>query len=194
MFLLNMHRETNCSHNPAGPPREIEVFVPNPPPPPHPPKQLALLNSDFSRYARSSHGWLNPGLLQRKDMLRFSLNWADFMFQGVQAPMAPWVGAKSLGLPFLAVDEIQPDKADPWFPALVRASPAHPADGDRPCSPSSAPRSARPVLSGMWITRYQWKHHASWLPAEVIYLLEMSAGLFPAPPRPPFPSSSPVLT
>lgn len=28
MFLLNMHRETNCSHNPTGPPREIEVFIP----------------------------------------------------------------------------------------------------------------------------------------------------------------------
>lgn len=28
MFLLNMHRETNCTHNPTGPPREIEVFIP----------------------------------------------------------------------------------------------------------------------------------------------------------------------
>lgn len=27
MFLLNTHRETNCSHNPTGPPREIEVLI-----------------------------------------------------------------------------------------------------------------------------------------------------------------------
>ena len=93
-------------------------------------KQLALPNADFSGYARSSHGWLNPGILQRKDMLPFSLNWADFVFQGAQEPMAPWVEMKSLGLPFLAVDEIRPDKADPQFPALSGASPAHPKDGD----------------------------------------------------------------
>lgn len=122
---------------------------------------------------------MNPGLLQHKDMLRFSLNWADFMFQGAQAPMALWVGAKSLGLPFLAVDEIQPDKADPWFPALLRASPAHPADGDSVLLAFLRTPLCETCVSSMWITRYEWKHHASWLPAEVIYLLEMSAGLFP---------------
>ena len=101
MFLLNMHRETKCSHNPRRPPREIEVFIFL-----LPLKQLALLNANFSGYARSSFGWLNPGLLQRKEMLPFSLNWADIMFQGEQEPMASSVGTKLLGLLFLAVDEI----------------------------------------------------------------------------------------
>lgn len=73
--------------------------------------------------------------------------------------------------------------------------PPQPTPGMVPCSPSSAPRSVRPALSGMWITRYEWKHRASWLPAEVIYSLEMSAGLFFSPSLSlPFPSSSPILT
>lgn len=184
-----MHRETKCFHNPTGPPREIEVFIFTPL------KQLALLNTDFSGYARSSHGWLNPSLLQCKNVLPFSLNWADFMFQGAQEPMALWVGTKSLALPFPAVDEIWPDKADPQFPALPKASPAHPRDRDGARLLFSPPRSVQPLLSGMWITRYKWKHHASWLPTEDIYLLEMSAGLFFSPCFPfSLPSSSPILT
>lgn len=96
MFLLNTHRETNCSHNPTGPPREFEVFIPFAP-----------------EAARTAHHWflqmpwvIKSSLLQCKDLLSFSLNWADVMFQGTQEAMAPSVGMKLLFLQFLAIDEM----------------------------------------------------------------------------------------
>lgn len=105
------------------------------------------------------------------------------MFQGAQEPMASSTGMKPVFLQFLAVDEIWPDKADPRFPALPRASPAHPR-GRGGCPAHLPPHPATCVK---WHVNYtfQVERVASWLPAEVIYLLEMPAGLFFSPFLPP---------
>lgn len=172
-----MHKETECSHNPAGPPREIEVLI-SPPP-------RSRGNADSSGSARSSGEWLNPSPSQCTDLLPFSLNWAYFMFQGAQEPMAPWVGMKSPGLLFPAVDEIRPDKADPWFPSLPKASPAHPWTLPRSASSLSTTNSKR-------ITRFEWKPRTTCLPHRLFTCLKGQLGYFSPPLS--LPSSSPALT
>lgn len=188
MFLLNIHRETNCSHNPTGPPREIEVFI-----------------SFAPEAASTAQHWLLqivtveqiPAFCSARTCCLFSLNWADFMFQGVQEAMAPSVGMKSLFLQFLAIDEIWPDKADLRFPALPRASPAHPGDRDSAL--------LFPLHTPLHTTHVQW--HGNYtlgvetplkLPPHRGYLLASNVGwaiflpLSPSlSPSPPPPRSSP---
>lgn len=146
-------------------------------------------NADSSGSARRSREWLNPSPSQCTDALPFSLNWADFMFRGAQEPMAPWAGMKSPGLLFPALDEIRPDKADPWFPSLPKASPAHP--GTLPRSPSSAPRSAQPTARELHVSSgnpAQASFHRGYLLAwKVSWAIFLP--LFPSPP-PPQPSPS----
>lgn len=131
MFLLN-NRETNCSHNPTGPPRETEVLIS------FAPEQPALLTTDFSKGP-----WvIRPQPAEQcKALLPFSLHWADSVSQGAQEAMAPPVGMALLPLQLPAVDELWPGKAELWFP---RASPAHPGDRDRALLCSCTPCPTQP--------------------------------------------------
>lgn len=104
--------------------------------------------------ASTAHHWLlqgamgdqTPACWTVQGLLPFSLHWADFVSQGAQEAMAPPVGMALLPLQLPAVDELWPGKAELWFPALPRASPAHPGDrdGDRAllCSCTPCPTAA----------------------------------------------------
>lgn len=166
-----MHRETKSSHNPTGPPREIRVFFsPSP-------QSSQLLGAGFSCYARSTHGGLSPSLLQQNDTLPFLLSWADLTSQRPQEPVAPWVGTH----PSFCHSSCWCDGTwQGWSPisSPAGASPAH--HGARARARDGALPAFLPNLHSA-ITRCEWKHLAGRLPAEVIYSLEMSAGLFCSP-------------
>lgn len=140
-----------------------------------------FLSTDFSHYARSTCGWLNPSLLQQQNTLPFSLNPCDFMFQGLQEPMAPWVRAKSLVWPFFAFDKTWQS----W--SLISGSAESllsPSWGWGQCPAHLPPHTTLHKFRHMGIIHYEWKHLASWFPAELIYSLEMSTGLFCSPSLP----------
>lgn len=114
------------------------------------------------------------------------------MFQGAKEPMASSTGMKSVRLQFLAVDEIWPDKADPRFPALLRASPAHPGDGEGALLTFLL--TPQPALSGTWITPSKWKEWQAGFPQRLFTCLKCQLGYFSPPPSlsppPPPPRSS----
>lgn len=146
MFLLNTHRETNCSHNPTGPPREIEVFIPFAP-----------------EAVSTARHWLLHTVMGDQ-ILAFCSARTCCIFHSIEPISCSRAHRKwwhlqwewnscfcsSLLLMRRDLTRLISDFRlcrEPPQPTLGTGM------GTVPCSPPSTPRSTRPVSSGMGITR-----------------------------------------